>query len=64
MLNGDGPMVLRARWQRNAEARRQGNPKLVAKWEGAALLINTQISGPPDYTVMERWERARSRAAR
>jgi len=27
----------------------------VAKWEGAALLINTQVSGPPDYTVMDRW---------
>src|SRR5271165_1999822 len=22
----------------------------VAKWEGAALLIDTQVSGPPDYT--------------
>jgi len=27
----------------------------VAKWEGSALLINTQVSGPQDYTVMDRW---------
>ena len=27
----------------------------VAKWEGAALLVNTLVSGPRDYTVMERW---------
>ncbi len=28
----------------------------VAKWEGAALLINTQVTGPRHYTVMDRWE--------
>jgi type IV secretion system protein VirB10 len=28
----------------------------IAKWEGAALLINTQVSGPQDYTLMERWQ--------
>jgi type IV secretion system protein VirB10 len=28
----------------------------VAKWEGAALLINTQVSASPDYTVMDRWK--------
>jgi hypothetical protein len=27
----------------------------IAKWEGAALLINTLVSGPRNYTVMERW---------
>lgn len=27
----------------------------VVKWEGSALLINTLVSGPPDYTVMDRW---------
>jgi hypothetical protein len=32
----------------------------VTKWEGAALLINTQISGPGHYTVMDRWELSRS----
>jgi type IV secretion system protein VirB10 len=32
----------------------------VAKWEGAALLINTQVTGAPHYTVMDRWELSRS----
>ena len=32
----------------------------VTKWEGAALLINTQVSGPGHYTVMDRWELSRS----
>src|SRR5450759_1087538 len=27
----------------------------AVKWEGAALLINTLVSGPSDYTVMDRW---------
>ncbi len=27
----------------------------VVKWEGAALLIDTIITGPQDYTVMDRW---------
>jgi hypothetical protein len=34
----------------------------VAKWEGAALLINTLVSGPPDYTVMDRWVLSGDRA--
>jgi len=29
------------------------------KWEGAALLVNTLVSGPPDYTVMDRWTLSR-----
>lgn len=29
------------------------------KWEGAALLVNTLVSGPQNYTVMERWRRSR-----
>lgn len=29
------------------------------KWEGAALLANIIVSGPQDYTVMERWTRSR-----
>jgi type IV secretion system protein VirB10 len=33
----------------------------VAKWEGAALLINTQVSGARNYTEMDRWELSRSR---
>ena len=32
----------------------------VIKWEGAALLVNTLVSGPENYTVMERWSRSRS----
>ena len=32
----------------------------VVKWEGAALLINTQVSGPRHYTIMDRWEISRS----
>ena len=31
----------------------------VTKWEGAALLVNTLVSGPQSYTVMERWTRSR-----
>lgn len=27
----------------------------VAKWEGSALLVNTLVSGPQDYAVMDRW---------
>jgi hypothetical protein len=27
----------------------------AVKWEGPALLINTLVSGPSDYTVMDRW---------
>jgi len=28
----------------------------VTKWEGAALLVNIQVSGPRHYTIMDRWE--------
>ncbi len=28
----------------------------VAKWDGAALLIDTQVSAPEAYTVMDRWQ--------
>jgi hypothetical protein len=28
----------------------------VAKWEGAALLVNTQVLASQDYTVMDRWK--------
>src|ERR1035438_2517587 len=31
----------------------------VTKWEGAALLVNTLVSGPRDYAVMDRWELSR-----
>ena len=31
----------------------------MTKWEGAALLVNTIVSGPQNYTVMERWRKSR-----
>jgi hypothetical protein len=34
----------------------------VVKWEGAALLINTIVTGPKDYTVMDRWRLSRDHA--
>jgi len=33
----------------------------MVKWEGAALLINTQVTGPRQYTVMDRWELSHDR---
>jgi len=34
----------------------------VVKWEGAALLINTLVSGPRNYTLMDRWVLSRDRS--
>jgi type IV secretion system protein VirB10 len=34
----------------------------VAKWEGSALLINTQVSGSREYTLMDRWQLSRDRS--
>jgi type IV secretion system protein VirB10 len=34
----------------------------AVKWEGAALLINTLVSGKRDYTVMDRWRLSRDHA--
>jgi type IV secretion system protein VirB10 len=34
----------------------------VVKWEGAALLVNTLVSGPGNYTVMDRWKLSPDRA--
>lgn len=31
----------------------------IAKWEGAALLINTLVSGSHNYTIMDRWRLSR-----
>ncbi|HLY19452.1 MAG TPA: hypothetical protein VKR61_19630 [Bryobacteraceae bacterium] len=36
------------------------NRSSVTKWEGSALLVNTQVTGPRHYTVMDRWEISRS----
>jgi len=33
----------------------------IVKWEGAALLVDTEVSGPPDYTVRDRWLLSRDR---
>jgi hypothetical protein len=33
----------------------------IVKWEGAALLANTLVSGPQNYTVMDRWVLSRDR---
>ena len=43
------------------EKRRVGDSDFstTTKWEGAALLVNTVVSGPQNYTVMERWTRSR-----
>jgi len=35
--------------------------KTIGKWEGSALLLNTLVGGPqdytiPDYTIMDRWQ--------
>lgn len=43
-----------ARYTIGAESRNS-----IAKWEGAALLINTLVSGPQNYTVMDRWRLSR-----
>ena len=32
------------------------------KWEGDSLLINTLVSGPQNYTVMDRWKLSRDHA--
>ena len=34
----------------------------AVKWEGSALLINTLVTGPRDYTVMDRWKLSRDHA--
>ena len=34
----------------------------IAKWEGAALLINTLVSAPENHTVMDRWQLSADRA--
>ena len=34
----------------------------AVKWEGDALLINTLVSGPRNYTIMDRWRLSRDRA--
>lgn len=33
--------------------------RTTTKWEGSALLVNRVVSGPQNYTIMERWRRSR-----
>jgi type IV secretion system protein VirB10 len=40
-----------ARYRAGAEQRNS-----AVKWEGAALLVNTLVSGPENYTIMDRWQ--------
>ena len=50
-LNGD-----ESKYQAGAESMNS-----VAKWEGNALLVNTLVSGPQNYAVMDRWTLSRDR---
>lgn len=36
--------------------------RTAVKWEGAALLINTLVAGPSEYTVMDRWRLSQDHA--
>jgi hypothetical protein len=40
---------------------RNSSMNSLAKWEGSALLINTLVSGPEHYVVMDRWELSKDR---
>jgi hypothetical protein len=40
----------------------ESSGKSIAKWEGSALLINTIVSGPRNYTQMDRWKLSRDGA--
>jgi hypothetical protein len=40
---------------------RDSSMNSLSKWEGSALLINTLVSGPDHYVVMDRWELSRER---
>ena len=43
-----------------SERRQVGKDRLntAVKWEGAALLVSTLVSGPQNYTVMDYWKRS------
>jgi hypothetical protein len=40
---------------------RDSSMNSLTKWEGSALLINTLVSGPQHYAVMDRWELSKDR---
>jgi type IV secretion system protein VirB10 len=46
-----------SRYKTGAESR-----NALVKWEGAALLVNTLVSGAQNYTVMDRWRLSPDRA--
>jgi type IV secretion system protein VirB10 len=51
-LNGDDSKYAFGEESRNS----------AVKWEGSALLVNTLVSGPRDYTIMDRWRLSPDRA--
>jgi type IV secretion system protein VirB10 len=51
----DGPVV----YPLDGTERKNATHNTRAKWEGAALLVSTIVSGPRNYTIMERWRRSR-----
>jgi type IV secretion system protein VirB10 len=51
-LNGDHSKYLFGSESRNS----------AVKWEGSALLVNTLVSGPSDYTIMDRWRLSSDRS--
>jgi hypothetical protein len=55
------PVISTYPLDQRTEKRQIGNitTSTMTKWEGAALLVNTLVSGPQNYTVMERWKRSR-----
>ncbi len=58
---GGAPTISTYPLDQRTEKRQFGNitTSTMTKWEGAALLVNTLVSGPQNYTVMERWKRSR-----
>src|SRR5579872_1498553 len=46
-----------SRYKIGAESRNS-----VVKWEGAALLVDTLVSGTRDYTEMDRWRMSKDRS--
>ena len=35
---------------------KNGDWSVATKWEGTALLVSTLVSGPQNYSIMERWK--------
>jgi thiol-disulfide isomerase/thioredoxin len=58
-----GPFVVLTYFLDGKPAKRRAGDIVMntqTKWEGAALLVNTLVSGATqDYTIMERWKRSR-----